>query len=130
VGFRQVARGTESKVGEGGVISTWPPSDPSCAASRPVGLAELHGQRALRLPLLSEDQRRTEAQLGAAIAIEHARIACPTDARETAAYANTVLDNCRALASDDLRGYLPLVRKHLMWNAVAACGFSANSVAT
>jgi hypothetical protein len=26
-----------------------------------------------------------------------------------------VLDNCRAQAADDLRRYLPLARKHLMW---------------
>jgi hypothetical protein len=74
----------------------------------------LHGWRAPE-PLLSEEAHRTEAHLGYALAVEHIRITGSTDARETAAYANTVLGNCRARASDDLRGYLPLVRKHLLW---------------
>ena len=53
--------------------------------------------------------------MGAAIAIEHARIVGAVDARLTAAYANAVLQNCRSQAADDVHRYLPLVRKHLLW---------------
>lgn len=66
-------------------------------------------------PVLSEEERRVEAELAAAIAIEHVRIVEPVDSRVTAAYANAVLDNRRAMSADVLRRYLTLVRKYLMW---------------
>jgi hypothetical protein len=72
-------------------------------------------RRAPGPPLLSELQHRNEALLAAAIAIEHVGIVDPMDSRMTAAYAAAVLDNCRALAADDLRRYLLAVRRHLFW---------------
>jgi hypothetical protein len=101
---------------EGG--SSWP-GDGTCVVDHstptPAEPANWGRWRAPGPVLLSDEQRRTESLLAAAIAIEHARIVGADDARETAAYANAVLDNCRAQAADDLRRYLPLARKHLMW---------------
>jgi hypothetical protein len=71
---------------------------------------------------LSEVQRRTEALLAAAIAIEHVRIVGPEDSRLTAAYTAAVLENCRAQAADDLRRYLPAVRRDLLWLRSLASG--------
>jgi hypothetical protein len=96
-------------------VSFRPSADPICAAPRPLG-SVLPPQRTPGPPfLLNELERRTEALLGAAIAIERARIVGAADARVTASYANAVLENCRSQAAEDVRRYLPLVRKHLLW---------------
>jgi hypothetical protein len=96
-------------------VSFLPSADPTCAAPTPPAPALSSWQAPGPPFLLNELERRTEALLGAAVAIEHARIVGAVDARVTAAYANAVLDNCRALAADDLHRYLPLARKHLLW---------------
>jgi hypothetical protein len=100
LGIRQPIRSIRlQKLGVGEVVE---PRCPGAAGRGP-------------LFLLSDVERRTEALLGAAVAIEHARIVGAVDARVTAAYANAVLDNCRAQAADDSHRYLPLVGKHLLW---------------
>jgi hypothetical protein len=96
------------KVGVGEVVE---PRDPG-AGGRGASLTWNAVQRAL---------------LGAAIAIEQRSDCGGVDACVTASYANAVLDNCRALAADDSRPYLPLVRKHLLWMQSLAAGPSLES---
>jgi hypothetical protein len=79
-----------------------------------VGLA-VEGQRRPSRPSLSEEQRRTEALLAAAVAIECVRLGGFNNSMAIAGYCAMVLDNCRARTADDLRRYLPLLRGHLLW---------------
>jgi hypothetical protein len=71
--------------------------------------------------LLSDRQHRVQALLVYANVVEHIRIAYPTDPWETAAYAATCLDNCRAPAAD-AADYLRRLRDHLRWRRSLAAG--------
>jgi hypothetical protein len=53
---------------------------------------------------LSERQHRAESVLAYCVAIEHIRVAQPSDPRTTAMYCARVLDNCRVSAVD-VRAY-------------------------
>src|SRR5688572_3267587 len=62
--------------------------------------------------LLSDAERTREALLSAAICVEHARIAGPSDSRVTARYASQVVDNSRALCGGNSRLHLNLLVSH------------------
>jgi hypothetical protein len=71
-------------------------------------------QEAPRL-LLSDADRVREALLASRIAVEHIRIAAPSDSRVTANYAARVVDNSRRLAGGDAGLHLNLLAGHVMW---------------
>jgi hypothetical protein len=64
--------------------------------------------------VLSDRQWRAESVLGYCVALEHARIVGPSDARVTAEYVARTLDNCR-LGAFDTRAYFSAVVRHLRW---------------
>jgi hypothetical protein len=71
-------------------------------------------QRSPRL-LLSDVVRVREALLTSRIAVEHLRIAAPSDSRATANYAARVVDNSRLLAGGDASLHLNLLGSHVKW---------------
>ena len=65
--------------------------------------------------VLTEEQRRREHVLAAAVAIEFIRIAQPSDSRVTARYAASAVDNSRLLCAGSPRLHLSLLRGQLRW---------------
>jgi hypothetical protein len=65
--------------------------------------------------LLSDEQQHREAVLAYALALEHIRVASPSDSRATARYCASVVDNSRVLAGCDARLHLRLLKAHLRW---------------
>jgi hypothetical protein len=80
----------------------------------PEGVVALSGGGVPRL-LLSDVDRTREALLAARVAVEHIRVAAPSDSRATANYAARVVDNSRALAAGDGRLHLNLLAGHVTW---------------
>jgi hypothetical protein len=64
---------------------------------------------------LSDHERWLEHALGAAVAVEFVRVAASPDPGVTAAYANRVVSNSRALAAGDPKLHLSLLRSQVRW---------------
>jgi hypothetical protein len=64
--------------------------------------------------VLTDRQWRSEAVLGYCIALEHIRVAQPSDPRTTAMYCAQTLDNCR-VGAVDVRAYFSAVVRHIKW---------------
>jgi hypothetical protein len=75
---------------------------------------QANNEKSARL-VLSDVQRVREALLASRIAVEHIRVAAPSDSKATASYAARVVDNSRRLAGDDARLHLSLLAGHVTW---------------
>ena len=90
-------------------------SDPSGEFGDFASVGEQGNDRKSARLVLTDEDRVREALLASRIAVEHIRIAAPSDSRATANYAARVVDNSRRLAGGDASLHLRLLVSHRDW---------------